>query len=186
MRNPRRSVIELSPAGHPAANGAWRSSPAKAARCRVMQLEHGGVDMKLGVLSLVALCGLAFVCAGCENGGMAFSYSEHSRRHGRHVGVVAGSPGPVVVQQPVVVERPVVVEQPVVVGQPVIVEQPGVVVERRPVTRVHEGPQRVEVDRGAEVRVYDRRRGVWVVVDRGHVHGPHCGHILVSGRWEIR
>jgi hypothetical protein len=34
--------------------------------------------------------------------------------------------------------------------------------------------------------VFDRRGHKWVKVSEGHVHGPHCGHIRIEGRWTIR
>ncbi len=33
--------------------------------------------------------------------------------------------------------------------------------------------------------VYSGRGHKWIKVKKGHVHGPHCGHIIIEGRWSI-
>jgi len=123
---------------------------------------------------LTGISSIALMTAGC--GGTSMSYYEgHGRyHHDRAFAVSTGEPPPpqtvVVEQHPVVVEQPVVVER-----RPVYVERPAVIVDERP--RHYQG---------AEVRVFDGRRNIWISIERGHVHGPHCGHVFVHGRWEVR
>jgi len=31
--------------------------------------------------------------------------------------------------------------------------------------------------------VLDRRGSKWLMIAKGHVHGPGCGHVHVDGRW---
>lgn len=123
------------------------------------------------------------VCGpGCDHFWDGSAYVAVRRhRHGPGCGHVMSSNRWIVLEHP-----PEVVHRPVVVERPVVIEEHRRSPTPHPV-RVQEGPRRVEghVDRdGAEVRVYDRRRGVYIAVERGHVHGPRCGHVHRKGRWE--
>lgn len=110
----------------------------------------------MGVFSAATLA-----CVGCRLGYASVSYAEERPVHVYH-------------EEPVVVER---------------VYEPVTVVHRGPrVTTLHRSsPRVVEVNRvdGSSYRVWSRARRTWIAIDRGHVHGPRCGHIYLEGRWSI-
>jgi len=60
-------------------------------------------------------------------------------------------------------------------------------VGKAPATLVHPAPQRVvripAPPGDVKFYVFDRRGSKWLKVSRGHVHGPHCGHVVVEGHW---
>jgi hypothetical protein len=70
------------------------------------------------------------------------------------------------------------------------------VVGKAPAARVHEPPRKYEVPRKKSFSVdhihsatcgcvWNRREREWMPVEPGHVHGRHCGHIFVEGKWTL-
>ncbi|GEM_PF-2303260 len=147
------------------------------------------VGFGLTALGLTALCVIA---AGCEDGAVSFNYNRYER-------------------QPRVEHRVVYVPETHVCGhgchdhvydggRVVVVgghrHGPGcghdydghhwVIVGKARAVHVDREPAhvaRVETVPSGAVRVYSPRRRIWIDIDAGHRHGPHCGHVHRDGRW---